>query len=99
MGPTRSPDRPATPSQAKARQSFCDEAERARLDYERTGLHVTQAEVEAWAKSLGTGKPKRMRPLTDAQRRELRARSAHHRTDPEEAGVTLSGIRRRLTAR
>jgi hypothetical protein len=74
MSSKRSLDRPATPSQAKARQSFCDEAERARLDYERTGLHVTQAEMEAWAKSLGTSKPKRIRPLTDAQRQELRAR-------------------------
>lgn len=70
MGSKRSPDRPAAPSREKARQSFCDEADKAWLDYERTGLHVTQAEVEAWAKSLGTGKPKRMRPLSHAQRQD-----------------------------
>ena len=29
------------------------------LDDERTGLHVTLAEMEAWAKSLGTRKPRR----------------------------------------
>ena len=35
------------------RQAFADEAETAWLDYERTGLHVTHAEIDAWAKSLG----------------------------------------------
>ena len=44
----------------EARQSFRDEADEAWRDYERTGLHMTQAEVDAWAKSLGTAKPKRM---------------------------------------
>lgn len=44
----------------EARQSFRDEADEAWLDYERTGLHVTQAEVDAWAHSLGSRKPKRM---------------------------------------
>jgi predicted transcriptional regulator len=51
------------------RQAFADEAETAWLDYERTGLHVTHAEIDAWAKSLvakplgakalGTRRPKR----------------------------------------
>ena len=59
MGSEHSPDRPATPSQAKARQSFCDEADKAWLDYKRTGLHITLAEVDAWAKSLGERPPKR----------------------------------------
>ena len=42
----------------EARQSFRDEADKAWLDYERTGLHATQAELEAWAKSQGTRKPR-----------------------------------------
>jgi predicted transcriptional regulator len=54
-----SPYRPVAPSQEEARQSFRDEADVAWLDYKRTGLHVTQAEMEAWAKSLGARKPKR----------------------------------------
>jgi predicted transcriptional regulator len=41
------------------RQDFSDEAEQAWADYEQTGLHVTHAEMEAWAKSLGTRRPKR----------------------------------------
>lgn len=44
----------------EARQSFREEADEAWLDYERTGLHVTQAEVDTWARSLGTAKAKRM---------------------------------------
>ena len=43
----------------EARQSFRDEADEAWRDYEETGLHATQAELDAWAKSLGTRKPKR----------------------------------------
>lgn len=35
-------------------------------------------------------------PLSDAQRRELRERLAHHRSNPGEPGVTLDAIRRRL---
>jgi len=35
-------------------------------------------------------------PLSDAQRRELRERLAHHRSNPGEPGVTLDTIRRRL---
>lgn len=46
-------------SREEARQAFADEAEEAWLDYERTGLHATHAEVESWARSLGTRKPKR----------------------------------------
>lgn len=41
------------------RQDFADEAEKARADFEKTGLHVTHAEMDAWAKSLGTRRPKR----------------------------------------
>ena len=41
------------------RQAFADEAEKAWLDYEQTGLHVTHGEIDAWAKSLGTRRPKR----------------------------------------
>jgi predicted transcriptional regulator len=41
------------------RQDFADEPERARIDYEKTGLHVTLDEVDAWVSSLGTRKPKR----------------------------------------
>jgi predicted transcriptional regulator len=41
------------------RQAFADEAEKAWLDYQKTGLHVTHAEVDTWAKSLGTRRPKR----------------------------------------
>ena len=37
-------------------------------------------------------------PLSDAQRQELRNRLAHHRANPDEAGVTLDDIRRRLIA-
>jgi predicted transcriptional regulator len=44
----------------EARQSFRDEADEAWRDYERTGLHVTLDEVDTWAQSLGTAKPKRM---------------------------------------
>jgi putative addiction module component (TIGR02574 family) len=36
--------------------------------------------------------------LGDAQRQELRARLAHHRAHPDEAGVTLDDIRRKLAA-
>jgi predicted transcriptional regulator len=43
----------------EARQAFRDEADAAWRDYEQTGLHATQAELEAWAKSLGTRRPKR----------------------------------------
>jgi len=38
-------------------------------------------------------------PLSNAQRQELRDRLAHHRAHPDEPGVTLDDIRRRLTAR
>ena len=41
------------------RRDFEDEAEKARIDYEKTGLHVTLDEVDAWVRSLGTRKPKR----------------------------------------
>src|SRR6266436_1988739 len=44
----------------EARQSFRDEAEKAWRDYKKTGLHVTQAEMESWAASLGTRRPKRL---------------------------------------
>jgi putative addiction module component (TIGR02574 family) len=37
--------------------------------------------------------------LSDAQRDELRDRLAHHRAHPDEPGVTLDDIRRRLTGR
>ena len=37
-------------------------------------------------------------PLSDTQRQELRARLAHHRAHPDEAGVTLDDIRRKLIA-
>jgi putative addiction module component (TIGR02574 family) len=37
--------------------------------------------------------------LSDAQRDELRARLAHHRAHPDEPGVTLDDIRRKLTSR
>lgn len=36
---------------------------------------------------------------TDKQRDELRARLARHRAKPDEDGVTLDDIRRKLTAR
>ena len=36
--------------------------------------------------------------LSDAQRRELRERLAHHRANPDEPGVTLDDIRRKLIA-
>jgi putative addiction module component (TIGR02574 family) len=35
-------------------------------------------------------------PPSDAQRRELRERLAHHRSNPGEPGVTLDAIRRGL---
>ena len=41
------------------RQDFADEAEEAWADYEQTGLHVTHGEIDAWAKSLGTRRPRR----------------------------------------
>ena len=41
------------------RQDFADEAEKALADYEKTGLHVTHDELDAWARSLGTRRPKR----------------------------------------
>lgn len=37
--------------------------------------------------------------LSDAQRNELRSRLAHHRTHPDEPGVTLDDIRRKLISR
>ncbi|MFO1159820.1 MAG: ribbon-helix-helix protein, CopG family [Reyranellaceae bacterium] len=43
----------------EARQSFRDEADEARRDYEKAGLHVTHAEVKARVNSLGTSRPKR----------------------------------------
>jgi putative addiction module component (TIGR02574 family) len=36
--------------------------------------------------------------LSDAQRRELRERLAHHRANPDEPGATLHHIRRKLYA-
>lgn len=36
--------------------------------------------------------------LSDGQRRELRNRLAHHRANPDEVGVTLDDIRRKLIA-
>jgi predicted transcriptional regulator len=44
----------------EARQSFRDEAEQAWRDYGKTGLHATQTEMESWAASLGTRRPKRL---------------------------------------
>jgi len=41
------------------RLDVANEAEKALADYEQTGLHVTYAEMDAWAKSLGTRRPKR----------------------------------------
>lgn len=38
-------------------------------------------------------------PLSDAQRHELRERLAHHRAHPDESGVTLEDIRRKLSGR
>ncbi|MBS0523483.1 MAG: addiction module protein [Proteobacteria bacterium] len=35
-------------------------------------------------------------PLTEEQRAELRARLEHHRAHPDEPGVTLAEIRRKL---
>ena len=35
---------------------------------------------------------------SDAQRRELSARLAHHRAHPDEPGLTLDEIRRKLVA-
>lgn len=35
-------------------------------------------------------------PLSDAQRDALRERLAHHRAHPDEPGVTLAEIRRKL---
>lgn len=43
----------------EARQSFRDEGRRAWEAYEQDGLHVTQAEVDAWVDSLGTRRAKR----------------------------------------
>jgi putative addiction module component (TIGR02574 family) len=37
--------------------------------------------------------------LSDAQRNELRVRLAHHRAHPDEPGVTLDEIRRKLVGR
>jgi putative addiction module component (TIGR02574 family) len=38
-------------------------------------------------------------PLTDEQREEFRERLAHHRAHPDEPGVTLAEIRRKLIGR
>jgi putative addiction module component (TIGR02574 family) len=38
-------------------------------------------------------------PLSDAQRQELRERLDHHRAHPDEPGVTLEDIRRKLSGR
>lgn len=38
-------------------------------------------------------------PLTNAQRRELRSRLAHHRTHADEPGVTFSELKAELLAR
>jgi predicted transcriptional regulator len=43
----------------EARQSFRQEAAKAWKDYQKTGLHVTQSEVDAWGEALGTRQPKR----------------------------------------
>jgi len=42
----------------EARQSFRDEAAMAWRDYEDTGRHATQAELDGWIDSLGTRRPK-----------------------------------------
>jgi len=43
----------------EARQSFREESDEAWRDYQGTGLHATQAEVDSWVDSLGTRRPKR----------------------------------------
>ncbi|MBX9943554.1 MAG: ribbon-helix-helix protein, CopG family [Reyranella sp.] len=43
----------------EARQSFRDEATVAWRDYEETGRHATQAELDGWIDSLGTRRPRR----------------------------------------
>ena len=42
----------------EARQSFRDEAAVAWRDYEETGRHATQAELDGWIDSLGTRRPR-----------------------------------------
>jgi len=42
----------------EARQSFRDEATTAWRDYEETGRHATQAELDSWIDSLGTRRPR-----------------------------------------
>lgn len=51
--------RRTTVSPEELQQDFADEADKAWADYEHTGLHVTHAEIDAWAKSLGTRRLKR----------------------------------------
>jgi putative addiction module component (TIGR02574 family) len=46
---------------------------------------IASAEAESGARSI-----------SDAQRTELRARLAHHRADPTEAGVTLQELKEKL---
>lgn len=43
----------------EARQSFREEADDAWRDYQKTGLHATQAEIDSWVDSLGARRPKR----------------------------------------
>lgn len=54
---TTGPRRTAAPPQS-LRKDFADEAEKAWADFEQSGLHVTHAEIIAWAKSLATRRPK-----------------------------------------
>jgi hypothetical protein len=42
------------------------------------------------------GEPSCAPDLSDAQRQELRERLAHHRANPDEPGVSLDDIRRKL---
>ena len=42
----------------EARQSFRDEAAAAWRDYEESGRHATQAELDGWIDSLGTRRPR-----------------------------------------
>jgi len=60
--------------------------------------HLSAAEKHALGQALiGSADSEANSPLvTDAQSAELRARLAHHRTNPDEPGVTFSQLKAKL---
>ena len=63
--------------------------------------HLTAAEKHALGQALigSADSEANSPPVTNAQREELRARLAHHRTNPDEPDVTYSQLKAKLLSK